>query len=109
MYFNCFSINNQLVELKLFLKNHAVDIALLTETFLKPNHKLTINGYHIICRHQPIGHGGGTAILINKSLDFHEIIIPDTETFGATCGVKIIVDDTTFCCYVLMYKAIKSK
>lgn len=73
MYWNCQGITTlaQQVELQRFIKLNSIDVILLNETFLKPNHKLSIPGFKVY-RNDRISHGGGVAIVI-RSVIKHKV------------------------------------
>lgn len=72
--FNCNSIVHQHREFADFLQQHNVDVALLQETFLKPNNDFKIANYRIF-RTDREGHGGGTAIIIKNSIKAQQLNI----------------------------------
>lgn len=78
------------LELKLFIEKYDPDIMLLSETHLKPKHKLTLPSFYIIYRTDRIDRfHGGTAIII-KTIIKHELLTsPKTESFPDTTAIKV--------------------
>lgn len=60
------------------LNKEKIDIALLSETMLKDNHKLFLNGYKIYRRDREVNRGGGVAIAIKSTIK-HQAL-PETKT-----------------------------
>lgn len=64
-------------ELMQFMQNYNHDIILLSETKLNKNHKITFKDYHIVRTNRPNAkQGGGTAIIIKRSIPFDIINYP---------------------------------
>lgn len=56
------------------------DIILLSETKLNKNHVITFTNYNVIRNDREEKNiGGGTAIIIKKSIKYEKIIIPETN------------------------------
>lgn len=91
MHWNCQGITeySKAIELQLFLKEHSIDLLMLNETFLKPQHKLVLPGYKIY-RNDRETHGGGVAIAVRTSI-IHRLQKPFlTKTFENICvSIKI--------------------
>lgn len=69
MHWNCQGITtvSHSVELHLFMKELSIDILLLNETFLKPNHTFLLPGYDVY-RKDRTTHGGGVVVAIRSNL-----------------------------------------
>lgn len=86
---NAQSILNKTNETFSFLKTKNIDIALITETWLKQNHTVANADYKIYRRDRLDTSGGGVAILIRNHIK-HELL-PDLGTSVIeTIGVRII-------------------
>lgn len=72
---NATSILHKKEEIEEFLERNKIDIALVTETWLKPEVKFKLKKYHVY-RRDRISHGGGVAILIKKGIP-HEPTKPE--------------------------------
>lgn len=83
-YYNANGIRPKKLEFAHFLKVHKVEVALLQETFLYPETRITFQGYHMYRNHRQGAAGGGTAILVRNGLSHYEIPIPPLETAEAT-------------------------
>lgn len=75
LIWNANGVKSKQYELAQFLQNHKVDIALISETRMKSTARWSLPNYYIY-RTDPDtrpggGTGGGTAILINKSIKHH--------------------------------------
>lgn len=89
-YFNCNSLCNQMYEFLVFLEASRADIVILSETFLKKRHNLSIPGYDSLRFDAPDDeHGGGIALLIKNGIQYCEIKIPQTQSFPYALGVRV--------------------
>ncbi|CAG5093147.1 Protein of unknown function [Cotesia congregata] len=76
---NSLEANKRKLDMEEFVKNNQIDIALISETKLHSEHKLSFNDYNLIRTDRPNAkNGGGTAILINKKLSFTPISYPNS-------------------------------
>ena len=64
-------------ELEGILIRHKINICFLQETFLKKRHSCGMNNYHVIRTDRNGVRGGGTAIAIEKNMDF--VVVPVKE------------------------------
>ncbi|XP_057318292.1 uncharacterized protein LOC130663192 [Microplitis mediator] len=72
--------NRKRYEIQLILDTNHYDILLLSETKLNPNHSLEFKNYNIIRTDRPNAiQGGGTAILIKKSLNYQTVYHPSSS------------------------------
>jgi len=72
MLWNATSLSGKDDELSYFINNKNIDVALVTETWLKPQIKLKFVNYEIIRSDSPRNvTGGGVAIIINKQIKYH--------------------------------------
>lgn len=76
-------------QLSQVLNKEKIDIVLLSETMLKEQHKLFLNGYKIYRRDREANRGGGVAIAIKTSIKHHAL--PEIKTV-CTENISISVD-----------------
>ena len=88
-FFNANGIKRQKLLFIQFLKEHNIDIALLSETFLKPNVTFKIRNYTVIRTDRTTGKKGGTAVIIKSCLPYQPINLPQLETLEAT-AIKLL-------------------
>lgn len=77
-------------ELENILKVKKIDIGLIQETLLPPNHKLKIHGYSLISKERKMG-GGGVLILVKNGLNFKKMNydrITDNSNIEI-CGIEL--------------------
>lgn len=74
-----------------FFKQHACDIALINETFLKPGQTFKLPNTTIYRNDRP-SHGGGTAVIVRRGISHHEITLPPLKSIEATA---ILIDTKT--------------
>lgn len=92
IYLNCNSLNNKRYEIETLLRQHNVDILLLTETFLKEKHVWHVPGYDVLRQDAPENqHGGGIAIVVKKNIQYKERYIPCTNSFPCSMGVRVVL------------------
>lgn len=70
---NSIIANSRRYNLMQFLVNNKIDIALINETKLKNNHKISFKNYSITRNDRVKDKGGGTAIIIKRSNNFESI------------------------------------
>ena len=78
-----------------FLTSNEIDIALISETWFKPNTRINFNGYNII-RADRFDGKAGVAILIRKKIPFKEIEF--NKNFNediCVCGAIVFIDKTS--------------
>lgn len=95
--FNCRGITSfaKQSEFKYFTDIHNPDIILLSETFLKPNHKFTVPYYQIYRTDRLDSNCGGTAILIKTNIKHKSINSPQSNSFNDTTGIKVYLNGQT--------------
>lgn len=95
--FNCCGITSRTnqTEFKYFLNIHNPDIVLLSETFLKPNHKFIVPYYKIYRTDRLEKNRGGTAILIKSNIKHKTINPPQSNSFNDTTGIKVYLNGQT--------------
>ena len=77
-----------------FLYTSDIDIALISETWFKPNDNVNFKGYNLLRKDRIDGHSG-VAILIKHGILYKPIIIPDTFNQDILiCGAVIDVSST---------------
>ena len=81
---NANSIGNKLQELREFLPRFRVDVALISETHLKPSHRSNIANYKCYRNDRLTGRGGGTAIYIKTNIDHYLLPTPPNLELEAT-------------------------
>lgn len=101
LVWNATSLLNKMGELKFFLKKNSIDVALITETWLKNNKTTFIKGYKCYRQDRPQDPsftrtpGGGVAIFIKTSLS-HQIVLTPTTIHSLECKiVKITMTNNT--------------
>lgn len=87
LYWNANSLGNKQDELKNFLQEHNIPVALVNETHLIKDLKL--QGYSIY-QHNVSNHTGGTAVIVRTDIEHHEIILPQLTRLQAT-AVKVTI------------------
>lgn len=85
--FNARSAVAKAPEIGNFLQ-HSIDIALIQETFLKPNIPFKIPNYSIYRSDRPQIIGGGCAIIIKNSIQHHEVINITSNIENCTVAVN---------------------
>lgn len=78
-FWNANSVLHKKMEVESFIFENNIDIMLLSETFLRPSHKLTIAKYTTYRYDRTDGPGGGTAILIKRNIKHFEINTPELQ------------------------------
>lgn len=76
---NLTSIRNKKPQLSQYLKENNIDIAILAETFLKPEQVFHIHNYNILRKDRITSTYGGVAILMRKSINFKPLSINATN------------------------------
>lgn len=90
IYFNCNSLILRVNEFYQYLIDEKVDVALLSETFLKSKHILKLTGYVILRRDANDNtRGGGVAILLREGIIFKELSLPSLRTLPHLLGVRV--------------------
>ena len=88
-FFNANGIKRQKLFFIQFLQDNRIDIALLSETFLKPHISFKIPNYKILRNDRTEGRKGGTAVIIKSCLPFQILDLPPLETIEAT-AIKLL-------------------
>jgi len=73
MLWNATSINGKEDEFGYYINNKNIDIALITETWLKSHSKINFSNYDIIRSDSTRNNAGGVAIVVNTKLKFHTL------------------------------------
>lgn len=89
LYWNAqgISTQNKQIELQNFMQEKNVEIALISETFLKPEHSFDMPNYTIYRTDRPT-HGGGVAIAIKNSI-IHKQIAPYKTTLIENVSIEL--------------------
>jgi exonuclease III len=88
--FNANGIGRQRHELSKQLQDLSIDVALFSETHLKPHERFFIKNYHVYRMDRYPGRKGGTAIVVTKSIPHNHVELPLLVSEEAT-GVCIPV------------------
>lgn len=92
---NAQSITSKLKQslLEYFAHKHKIDIILIVETYLKPQHALKLNNF-IVYRNDRLTHAhGGVAIAIRDSLQ-HKIVSPTQTNIIENIAIEMLIDNT---------------
>ena len=98
---NCRSAIANKANLEYLLNENKVHIALLSETWFKPNSSITFPGYNII-RKDRLDGKGGVAILIKTNIKFIKIANPNFENIFYT-AIRIPLKDRSELTLVSVY------
>lgn len=86
---NARSVRAKKLELAIFLKEHDIDVATISETHLTPKDAFSIQGYSTVRLDRRSSSGGGVAILVRNSVTFS--IIPHfNTTVIESLGVEVV-------------------
>ena len=91
LHLNCRSVKDKSkqIEIEYLAKTHQIDIMTLNETFLKPIDQFYIPDFHTIRNDRLNKKGGGSAILIRKSIEFKKIILnSENECLGIMVNIN---------------------
>lgn len=103
LYWNANGIADKMLAFYNFLNTQNVDIACISETFLKPNSKVDSHPEYIIHRLDRVdGSKGGVAIIIKRNLK-HELQPSYGTTLLECIGVKVFINDTASCHVLSVY------
>jgi exonuclease III len=91
--FNANGIERQAYELRKQLQDLKIDVALFTETHLKPHMRFYIPNYHIYRNDRLDGNKGGIAVAVKKGIPHTYVDLPPLISFEAT-GVSILTGHT---------------
>ena len=69
-------MKRQITELQFLLHREDVDIAIITETHLTPRDRFTVRNYTVLRSDRPHGRGGGTAIILKRSITYRPLDVP---------------------------------
>lgn len=89
---NCRSINSNRGNLELLLKNFDINIAAISETWLKPSLDFKMKGFHVI-RSDRIDGKGGCLLLIDNKLDYINLQVLSPSPNIQLCGAQISLPD----------------
>ena len=87
MHINIRGLRRNIEELIFTLEEKKIDTASINETFLKPEHKITIPGYKIIRKYRSSGKGGGVALIVKDNISFDS---SELKTNNNKCNVEYI-------------------
>lgn len=95
MQWNARSLVSNKHSLSMFLKSEKIDIALISETWLKPNLTMTFTGYDLI-RSDRINGKGGVAILVGSKLRYQILNFDGFKMKPEICGIKVYINNETY-------------
>lgn len=104
MQWNARSAVSNKQSLQKLLSDNKVDVALISETWFKPNSVINFDNFNLIRKDRYDGKAG-TAILLRKSLNFEEI--PITGNFNddiLVCGAKLISNNNSRLSLLSIYR-----
>ena len=103
LYWNANGLANKMLEFLSFLNTQNVDVACISETFLKPNSKIDSHPNYVIHRFDRIDRPkGGVAIIVKRNLK-HQLQ-PSYNTKLMECiGIKVFINNTTSCHILSVY------
>ncbi|GFR17519.1 RNA-directed DNA polymerase from mobile element jockey [Trichonephila clavata] len=87
---NADGVLQKIPELEEYIDRHDPDVIALQETFLRPCHSLNFPNYITYRNNRRTHRGGGTAIIIKKSIAHHSIEIPTNSIQNTT----IVIEET---------------
>lgn len=98
---NARGIRNKSLELFQFLKNHNVDVCLVSETWLNSNISIRHRDFFVYRNDREVTRGGGVAIIVKKNIQHNLLPIINTKLIE-NIGVKIFTNIGSvdiFSCY----------
>jgi hypothetical protein len=103
IYWNANGLTDKMLAFLDYLSTQRVDVACVSETFLKPNSKIDSHPDYIVHRFDRIDRPkGGVAIIVKRNLK-HELQ-PSYNTKLMECiGIKVFINDTTSCQVISVY------
>lgn len=99
---NAQSIKNKITEFTDYLNTNQIDLALVTETWLKPNISLSIPNYKIVRLDRINTRGGGVAIIINENIKYTEVAVSNLKVIESV-GVNILSESDSLTCFVCYF------
>lgn len=88
LQWNCQSLRNKSAEIEFRSLNY--DIILLSETWLKFNHRINLKNFDCIRSDRLIGEGGGVAIFIRNSIKYSKVTVSESCPGGLeVCAIEI--------------------
>lgn len=94
MQWNARSAIANKISLTQFLSDNNIHVALISETWFKPNQKVNFPGYNLVRKDRADGKAG-TAVLIKKQISFKEILFNNTFNDEIlVCGITTVIDST---------------
>ncbi|RNA31655.1 AP-like endonuclease reverse transcriptase, partial [Brachionus plicatilis] len=93
LHINIYSSNSdtKILQLTRLIQIFKIDIISINETFLKPNDPFSLPGFTIVRDDRLQRRGGGTALCIKDSIEFHEIPRLCSATHENIVGVNITI------------------
>ncbi|RNA15054.1 AP-like endonuclease reverse transcriptase [Brachionus plicatilis] len=93
LHINIHSSNSdtKILQLTRLIQIFKIDIISINETFLKPNDPFSLPGFTIVRDDRLQSRGGGTALCIKDSIEFHEIPRLCSATHENIVGVNITI------------------
>ncbi len=82
---------SNLIQFQSYLHKHKPHIVLISETFLKDTFSVKFKQYYVVNKNRTNQPGGGVAILIQKSLKFSKVQLPNLQTIEAI-GISVSIE-----------------
>ena len=103
LYWNANGLTDKMLAFLDYLSKHNVDVACISETFLKPNSKIDSHPDYVIHRFDRVDRPkGGVAIIVKRNLK-HQLQ-PSYNTKLMECiGIKVFINDTASCHILSVY------
>jgi hypothetical protein len=98
--FNANGILRQWYELSKQLQELHIDVALFSETHLKPHERFYIPNYHFYRTERHPGRKGGTEVGVRKNIPHKHLDLPPLNSVEAT-GVRIPIGNRKSACSCL--------
>jgi hypothetical protein len=92
IFWNAQSVGNKRVEIFDFLIREKIDIALISETWLKPNYSFFHCDFEVIRSDRTTGEHGGVAIVVRKNIQFKRLASLKTKVIE-NVGVSLMVNN----------------
>jgi hypothetical protein len=91
--FNAYGFRSQRYELSKQLQDLNIDVALLSETNVKPQERFFIPSYHVYRNDHHPGRKGGTAVADRKGIPHNHVDLPPLITLEATGSAYQLVTE----------------
>lgn len=103
LYWNANGLTDKMLAFLDYLSTQRVDVACISETFLKPNSKVDSHPDYVIHRFDRVDRPkGGVAIIVKRNLK-HELQPSYNTTLMECIGIKVFIKDSTSCHILSVY------